>query len=144
MARIDAPAIDATARLTRDLPVRGIATSGWRGRSRSFGIADSVTVLAANAAAADVAATLIANEVDVDDPAVERRPASELDEDSDLGDRRVTAAVGDLPEAAVAAALDRGARAARAMRRAGQIVAAMLVLQEQRRTIGEAGALAQP
>ena len=29
-----------------DDPVRGIATSGWRGRSFSLGIADAVTVLA--------------------------------------------------------------------------------------------------
>ena len=32
-------------------PVRGIATSGWRGRSFSLGIADAVTVLAATGAA---------------------------------------------------------------------------------------------
>ena len=142
VARIDAPAIDATARLDHAMPVRGIATSGWRGRSRSLGIADSVTVLARDAAAADVAATLIANEVTLDDPAVERRPASALDDDSDLGDRPVTVAVGALPQAAVAEALDRGARRARAMRRAGQIAAAMLVLRDRRRTVGDAGALA--
>ena len=46
-------------------PVRGIATSGWRGRSFSLGIADAVTVLAATAAAADAAATMIANAVDL-------------------------------------------------------------------------------
>ena len=40
-----------TALLIRaDDPVRGIATSGWRGRSFSLGIADAVTVLAATAA----------------------------------------------------------------------------------------------
>ena len=52
-------AIDSTSR------VRGIATSGWRGRSFSLGIADSVTVLAASASAADAAATVIGNAVDV-------------------------------------------------------------------------------
>ena len=36
-----------------DLPVRGVATSGWRGRSHSLGIADAVTVLAATGAAAE-------------------------------------------------------------------------------------------
>jgi ApbE superfamily uncharacterized protein (UPF0280 family) len=46
-------------------PVRGIATSGWRGRSFSLGIADAVTVLAKNGAAADAAATIIANDVDL-------------------------------------------------------------------------------
>ncbi|MDE0060016.1 MAG: UPF0280 family protein [Defluviicoccus sp.] len=142
VARLDAPSIDATARLAHAMPVRGIATSGWRGRSRSFGIADSATVLAADAAAADVAATLIANEVTLDDPAIARRPASDLDDDSDLGDRPVTVAVGRLSKPAVDQALDRGARCARAMRRAGQIAAAMLVLRDRRRTIGDAGALA--
>ncbi len=143
VARMDAPAIDATARLSHDMTVRGIATSGWRGRSRSFGIADSVTVLARDAAAADVAATLIANEVTVNDPAIERRPASELDDDSDLGDRPVTVSVGRLSQAAVEAALDRGAGCALAMRRAGHIAAAMLVLRQRRRFAGDARALAR-
>ena len=62
------PAIDATVELRHDMPVRGIATSGWRGRSCSLGIADAVTVLAATAAEADAAATLIANAVDCDHP----------------------------------------------------------------------------
>ena len=144
VAETDAPAIDAKARLTHDMPVRGIATSGWRGRSRSFGIADSVTVLARDAAAADAAATLIANEVTVEDPAIVRHPASELDDDSDLGDRPVTVAVGPLPRAAVAAALDRGALAARSMRAAGHIAAAMLVLRQQQRFVGDARALVRP
>ncbi len=49
---------------------------------------------ARRAAAADAAATMIANAVDVDDPAVARRPARELKDDSDLGDLLVTAGVG--------------------------------------------------
>ena len=43
------PNIDGECVLTRDMPVRGIATSGWKGRSFSLGIADSVTVLAKEA-----------------------------------------------------------------------------------------------
>lgn len=58
--------------LTADDPSRGIATSGRHGRSMSFGIADSVTVLATSSCAADVAATLLANEVNL--PAT--RPSS--------------------------------------------------------------------
>ena len=87
----------STARRSHDSPVRGIATSGCGGRSFSLGIADSATVLAATAAAADAAATLIANAVNVDHPAIERRPACELDPDSDLLDLPVTVAVGPLP-----------------------------------------------
>lgn len=71
------PAIDGVAALHHTMPIRGVATSGWAGRSWSFGIADAVTVLARDAAAADVAATLIANAVDADHPRIQRRPASE-------------------------------------------------------------------
>ncbi|MEM6440700.1 MAG: UPF0280 family protein, partial [Pseudomonadota bacterium] len=46
-------------------PARGLATSGWRGRSHSLGIADAVTVAARSAAEADVAATLLANAIDL-------------------------------------------------------------------------------
>ncbi len=108
-AGIFVDALDGAVRLTHDRPVRGIATSGWGGRSFSRGIADSVTVLAANAAAADAAATIIANAVDADHPAIERRPACELDPDSDLGELLVTTHVGALPAELVADALDRGA-----------------------------------
>src|ERR1035437_7493218 len=44
----DNPTIDATVRLAASMPVRGLATSGWRGRSRSLGIADAVTIFAAD------------------------------------------------------------------------------------------------
>lgn len=78
-------------------PIRGIATSGRHGRSFSLGIADSVTVLAANAASADVAATLIANSVDLPGhAAISRRPASDLDDTSDLGDLPVVVGCGPL------------------------------------------------
>ena len=56
-----------TIRIRHGDGVGGIATSGARGRSFSLGIADSVTVLAEDAATADAAATLIANAVDCDD-----------------------------------------------------------------------------
>jgi ApbE superfamily uncharacterized protein (UPF0280 family) len=134
--RVDAPALDGRTRIDHALPARGIATSGWRGRSFSLGIADSVTVLAADAAAADVAATLIANAVDVDDPVVARVPATQLDPDSDLGDRPVTTAVGRLSPPARRLALDAGATAAEALRRAGLIHAALLALQGKSRGVG--------
>ena len=129
-------AIDGFAELTHDMPVRGVATSGWTGRSWSFGIADAVTVLARNAAAADVAATLIANAVDVDDPAVERRPAREMDDDTDLGDRPVTVSVGALSDGAIASALDAGERAAKRMVDAGLVISVVLVLQGRTRVVG--------
>ena len=118
------------------MPVRGVATSGRHGRSFSLGIADAVTVLAGNAAAADVAATLIANRVTVDHPAIERRPAQALDPDSDLGARPVTVAVGTLDRAARDGALDAGLDSAEAMREAGLIHGAVLVLNDSYRVAG--------
>ena len=110
-------------------PVRGIATSGWRGRSFSLGIADAATVLAASASAADAAATVIANAVDVGDARIVRRPANEIRDDSDLGDRLVTCAVPPLSATAIEAALGAGAQAARAEIARGRIIAAVLLLQ---------------
>jgi ApbE superfamily uncharacterized protein (UPF0280 family) len=130
-AGIFVQALDGTVSLTHDSPVRGVATSGWGGRSFSLGIADSATVLADNAATADAAATLIANAVNVDHPAIERRPARELDPDSDLRDLPVTVAVGALPASAIDEALDRGAAEARRLRLCGLIDSAALSLAGQ-------------
>lgn len=130
-AGIFAQALDGAVELTHDRPVRGIATSGWRGRSFSLGIADSGTVLATTAAAADAAATVIANAVDVDHPAIERRPARDLDPDSDLIDRQVTVAVGALPRSLIDKALARGAAEARRLRLRGLIDSAALSVQGQ-------------
>src|SRR5262245_15973172 len=120
--------------ITYAMPVRGIATSGRHGRSFSLGIADAVTVLARDAPAAD-AATLIANAVNIDDPAIARRPARDLDPDSDLGALPVTVAVGPLSPAQVAAALDAGAASAEAMCRVGLIEAALLTLSGEWRSV---------
>lgn len=134
------PNIDGECVLTRDMPVRGIATSGWKGRSFSLGIADSVTVLAKEAARADVAATLIANAVNTDHPAIERCPASDPDPDSDLGEQLVTLNVGVLDQQSVETALDAGEKAAIAAEQAGHISAAVLVLQNTFRVVGTAPA----
>jgi uncharacterized protein len=118
-------------------PVRGVATSGWRGRSQSLGIADAVTVLARRATEADAAATMIANAVNADHLAIERRPARAVKDDSDLGDLLVTVAVDELPPDIVAAALDAGESEARLMQAAGLIHGAVLLLQGEVRVIGE-------
>ena len=124
-------AIDGRARIDHDLPVRGIATSGWRGRSFSLGIADSVTVFARTAAEADAAATVIANAVTVDDPRIVRQPASSLKDDTDLGELPVTVAVPLLSRAAVGQALAAGRATAVALQQVGRIVSCLLVCQGQ-------------
>lgn len=121
-------------------PVRGIATSGWRGRSFSLGIADAVTVLAGDAAAADAAATMIANAVDLPGhPAIARQPANELAPDTDLGARLVTTGVGALASADISQALGRGAAIAESYRRRGLIQAAALFLAGESAVTGQIG-----
>ena len=111
-------------------PVRGIASSGRLGRSFSLGIADSVTVLAENAALADVVATLIANQVDLPQhPGVQRMAARELDPDTDLGMQLVVTGLGDLGRREIHNALQRGARYAETLVKSGLIHAAYLSLR---------------
>jgi ApbE superfamily uncharacterized protein (UPF0280 family) len=136
-------AVDGTFELKDSLPVRGVATSGWRGRSWSLGIADSVTVLAATAATADAAATMIANAVNVAHPAIRRRPAEEVDDNTDLGRLPVTVEVGPLPEDAVAAALASGVDRAAGLAERGLIWGAVLVLQSRVRVVGGVAAAAR-
>ena len=130
----------ARIEIASDSVVRGIATSGWQGRSLSLGIADAVTVLARSAALADAAATLIANAVDVDHPDIRREPARALDEDSDLGDRPVTVAVPALNTEAIEAALEAGVTAARALSRRGVVEGAALTVQGRWRVLEDHGA----
>jgi ApbE superfamily uncharacterized protein (UPF0280 family) len=128
-------AADGTLLLTADHPARGVATSGRAckgrgGRSFSFGIADSVSVLARTAAQADAAATIIGNAVDLPGhPAIDRRPASEIDPASDLGDRLITYDVGPMTPNAIDIALNAGATIADTLMRDGLIEGAILTLR---------------
>jgi len=118
--------------------IAGMATSGQGGRSLSLGVADSVTALAENAARADVAATLIANAVDLPDhPGIARQAASVLQPDSDLGDRLVVTGVPRLSREETEAALRSGAARAETMIDSGLIKAAALFLQGEALTLGE-------
>lgn len=134
--RVDRPDIDAKVCIDAVQQPRGMATSGWRGRSQSLGIADAVTVLADTAAMADVAATLIANAVNVDDPAIERQPACELDPDSDLRDMPVTVAVGMLSDGAIETALMSGLQLAQDVLSRGLIAAAYVSVAGRSGAVG--------
>ncbi len=135
--RPDAHGLMRTTVIRADDPGRGIATSGWRGRSFSLGIADAVTVLAKTAAQADAAATIIANAVDLPGhPSVVRQPANELQPDSDLGSLLVTRDVGWLTYQAIDAALEQGCAKARQLLGCGLIEAAALHLKGEIRVIG--------
>jgi ApbE superfamily uncharacterized protein (UPF0280 family) len=129
------PALDGAFELPDAQEGRGLATSGRAckgqgGRSFSLGIADSVSVLARSAAQADAAATIIGNAVDLPGhPAISRRPAREIDPDSDLGARAVTWDVGRLTAAEIGAALDAGRLVADAACANGLALGAVLALR---------------
>jgi len=132
MDRPDRSGVMRTMVIGTDDPIRGIATSGRYGRSFSLGIADAVTVLARTASMADAAATIIANAVDLPGhPGVVRRPANELQPDTDLGARLVTRDVAALTESEIEQALEAGADCARRLLGAGLIESAALLLQSE-------------
>jgi ApbE superfamily uncharacterized protein (UPF0280 family) len=136
--RPDRPSLFGYAEVGHKDPVRGIATSGWRGRSFSLGIADAVTVLAKSASSADAAATIIANDVDLPrHAAITRRPAAEIQPDTDLGHREVTCEVGALCEDEIDRALRRGCRTAEKLVAQGLLAAAALHLKGETRIVGD-------
>ena len=124
------PTLFGTLTVNCAQPSRGIATSGWRGRSFSLGIANAVTVIARTAAMADAAATIVANAVDLPGhPGVQRQPACEISPDNDLGKKLVTTAVGNLARAEIDTALSRGLACARSLQISGLVGAAALSLK---------------
>jgi ApbE superfamily uncharacterized protein (UPF0280 family) len=122
--------LSGSFRIASEDSSRGVATSGWPGRSFSLGIADAVTVLARSASMADAAATVVANAVDLPGhPAAVRAPACDLAPDSDLGSLLVTRHVGELSSEEISLALARGFAVARKCQARGLIAAAVLSLQ---------------
>lgn len=141
--RPDRPSLFGTAAVSSEDGIRGIATSGWRGRSFSLGIADAVTVLAESAAKADAAATIIANAVDLPgNSRILRVPARSLAPDSDLGDLRVTQDVGTLSAEEVDGALQAGMAVAEGLAAEGLIHSAAVHLGGETRITGAALRLA--
>ncbi|GAC1335731.1 MAG: UPF0280 family protein [Beijerinckiaceae bacterium] len=135
--RPDRPGLFGKARIAAHDGIGGIATSGRHGRSFSLGIADAVTILAANAAAADAAATIVANAVDLPGhPSVTRISANELDPQSDLGSRLVTRDVGELSQVEIAEALAAGAGVAQHLLSTARISAAALHLRGETHVVG--------
>jgi ApbE superfamily uncharacterized protein (UPF0280 family) len=133
-----APTLIGRLHFSANSTVRGVATSGFGGRSRTFGIADAVTVVSSCAADADVAATLIANHVSLGShPQIKAVTANSVDATSDLGDRLVTSSVGNLTQLEIETALDNGEQKARAMCSNGTIEGAFLVLRGSVRSVGE-------
>jgi hypothetical protein len=141
VSRLDAPQVDRRVTVPDASPVRGVATSGWGGRSFSLGIADAVTIFAADAPTADAAATIVANAVTVRHPGIRQVPANTIQEDSDLGALPITVAVDIHDPEVLAKALDGGAREAQRLVDTGTILGALLFLGGQCRSAGWVDAL---
>ncbi len=108
----------------------GLATSGWRGRSFSRGVADAVVVVAPDGAVADAAATHIGNFVtDESIRGVRHCRASELDPMTDIPDSMVTVSCGRLSEDEKHAALENGGAMASSLLDRGIIWGAGIYLQ---------------
>ena len=135
-ATSDTHGVVGTLTVDASSSIRGIATSGWRGRSMSLGVADAVTVLATTAARADAAATVIASATDTETTAATRVPANTLDDDSDLGERLVTQQVGKLQTEERRAALSAGKQLAEAAYARGDILGATLHVQSEWAAVG--------
>jgi len=138
ISRVSPVTMAGSVRIESKMLSRGIATSGFGGRSQSFGIADAVTVLAKNAAVADGAATLIANQVNVEDALILRQPATEVDDNSDLGNKLVTLEVGPLSREKIQEAISLGALEAWKMLEQNLIHGAAIFLGKEKRFIGRA------
>jgi len=135
MSREDGRELGAFA-VDASQPTRGIATSGRGGRSLSMGIADSVTVLARNAAEADAAASLVANAVNLPNhPQVTRARAIDVVDDSDLGEHLVVTGCGELAYHEIGQALEAGATVAERFISGGLIHRAALFLKDHGRIV---------
>lgn len=115
--------------------VGGIATSGWGGRSFSPGLADAVSVWAADCVTADAAATWIAGEMRFFPPKVVQCPAEELDPETDIPQLLVTRAVAPLTPEEKEAVLAAGISTARGLLEKGVIQGAFMAVQGMYRWI---------
>ena len=116
----------------------GIATSGWKGRSFSMGIADSVTTIAKSSAIADAAATVIANDTDIKNHKnIKKQEANKIDEQSDLKNRLVTTSVGELSSNDIKKALRKGSLTAKTLIEKKIILAAFLNIKENYVYVGK-------
>ncbi len=124
--------------------VGGVASSGWRGRSLSPGVADLVTCWSPDAALADACATLVAGAARCASPAVTTMPANRVDPASDLGRMPVTSAVGRLSPKERARALAGAMTAAEDLRSRGLLAGCLIRVQGETAVLDRGGLLSLP
>lgn len=108
--------------------IRGVATSGFGGRSLTQGIASAAVAISSDAALADACATVLGNATNAESPLIRRVPAETKDPGTDIRGIMVTDAVGELPAEVKRAALTAGLEKARALIDKGLIIGAFLAV----------------
>lgn len=108
--------------------IHGVCSSGLGGRSFTRGIAEMVTVAAEDAALADACATIIANAVFADDPAIEQAPAFQLDPSTDIPILLVTTHLGAIAPETLRKALHAGRRKAQGLLAQETILGAVIAV----------------
>jgi ApbE superfamily uncharacterized protein (UPF0280 family) len=111
--------------------IGGVATSGLGGHSFTKGIATAATVFAENAGYADAAATFIGNRTNIEDPAIERRPAEQINPLTDIPGHLVTYRVGTLSREKRLRALQNGLEAAEFLRTRKVIQDTLIAIHEE-------------
>ena len=137
----DGPSLFGTTRITYADPVRGIATSGFGGRSFSLGIADAVTVFDARCRGCRCRRDAGRQCRRSARPSCDRPRtcATDFDPQSDLCAQLITRSVSYLLRDEIGAALDAGVREAKRLRAEGHLVSAALAMRGQVRMVGEQG-----
>lgn len=113
------------------LGIGGVATSGLGGRSFTKGIASAATVLSANAAFADAAATVIGNFTNVEDLGIGRSLAERIYPDTDIAGEWVTTEMGSLSAGKIDEALRNGLSKASSLCEKGLIKGALVAIEDR-------------
>lgn len=115
--------------------IQGICTSGFGGRSFTKGVANSAVVLASKASIADVCATYLGNQTNVESTNVIRCLAEEIDSGTDIVGHQITLKVGNLTQKEAYRALLSGYNSAELLYNKGIIKGSIIVVKNEIITI---------
>ncbi|MEL7566684.1 MAG: FAD:protein FMN transferase [Dehalobacterium sp.] len=124
-------------KITAQSEIRGVATSGFGGRSFTKGIASAAVAFGGNCREADAAATLIGNHCFSPDPAIRQVPAETLDPDTDIKGHMVTLSIGELSPDTTGRAIKNGITKAIELMEQKVIIGAAIFVQEESAVLPE-------
>jgi ApbE superfamily uncharacterized protein (UPF0280 family) len=130
--------------ITAESGIRGIATSGFGGRSFTRGIANAAVAIANDSVSADVAATLIGNATEIGSPRVVRTLAKNLSPNTDIPDLLVTKSIGHLERSEIELALEQGIQKAETLKDKGLIIGAFIAVRDRYKISDSIATLIQP